>query len=159
MLAGLKTDSMDPEAPHSPSPPPSLAPAPARQVGWRRTLWVGLGLLFVVLGAVGVVTPILPTTPFLLLASFFFVRSSPRLHAWLLRSSLFGPFLADWHRHRGVHRRTKVLAIGLTLAGAGASIALADLSLPVIVLLAALVATGVTVIARLPTIDRRPPEQ
>lgn len=63
---------------------------PRPVTGLRRALYVALGLFFVVLGLVGVVTPGLPTTPFLLLAAFFFVRSSPRLHAWLLRSRLFG---------------------------------------------------------------------
>jgi uncharacterized protein len=128
-------------------------PGPPLQARWKRRLWLGLGMFFVALGAVGVVTPILPTTPFLLLASFFFLRSSPRHHAWLRRSPLFGPLLADWDRHRGVRKRTKIVAVGLTVSAAGISLLLTDLSPALMVLVAALVASGVVVILRLPTID------
>jgi uncharacterized membrane protein YbaN (DUF454 family) len=66
---------------------------------------------FVGLAALGVVLPLLPTTPFVLLASSCFVRSSPRARAWLVNSRLFGPTVRDWHEHRAVRRPVKVLAI------------------------------------------------
>ena len=101
--------------------------APVAQVaGLRRWLFVALGGVFVALGLVGVALPGIPTTPFLLLASYFFVRSSPALHQRLLRSKLFGPTLQDWQRHRGVKRKTKwasivccSLMIGLSIATGG----------------------------------------
>src|SRR5690606_24498656 len=96
----------------------------------RKALYVALGLVCVVLGALGAILPLLPTTPFLLLASFFFVRSSPSLHAWLLRNRIFGPFLRDWNEHRGVRRPVKIVAICMIFLVGGASAASGKLPLP-----------------------------
>ncbi|SDX39538.1 hypothetical protein SAMN05444358_105133 [Ruegeria halocynthiae] len=59
-------------------------------------LWAGLGLLCVALAMIGIVLPLLPTVPFLLLAAFFFARSSSRLHNWLLSHRTFGPMIVNW---------------------------------------------------------------
>jgi uncharacterized protein len=117
---------------------------------------VALGLLFTALGGLGAVLPVLPTTPFLLLASFFFIRSSPALHAWLLRSPLFGPLLADWHCHRAVRKRVKGVSIAMVLVAAGASLWLGNLPRRLAVVLVVLVAIGVAVILRLPTVAEQP---
>ncbi len=66
----------------------------------RRFLYLGLGFTSLALGAVGVVLPLLPTVPFVLLAAFFFARSSPRLEARLLGHPRFGPHIRAW-RERG----------------------------------------------------------
>jgi uncharacterized protein len=142
-----------PEESHSLKPQGAAPAASPLQTGWKRPLWLGLGWFFVGLGALGVVTPVLPTTPFLLLASFFFLRSSPRHHAWLRRSRLFGPFLSDWDRHHGIRRPVKIGAVSLTATVAGISLWLADLSPALLALAVALVAVGIAVILRLPTID------
>lgn len=105
------------------------------------------------MGALGALLPLLPTTPFLLLASFFFVRSSPRLHAWLLGNRLFGPFLRDWNRYRGVSRRVKLTAVGMILLVGGASAASGRLPYPLLLLLFALLGLGLTVVLRLRTIE------
>ncbi len=140
--------------PSGPEPAPSAPPAgPPLATGWRRFLWLGLGLFFVGVGGLGVVTPVLPTTPFLLLASFCFLRSSPRHHAWLRRSRLFGRLLADWDRHRGVRRRTKIGAISMTLAGAGVSVWRVGSSPAAVAVVVVLVAIGIGVILRLRTIE------
>ena len=72
-----------------------------------RFFWLTVGLVALGLGAVGVVLPLLPTTPFILLAAFAFARSSPRLQAWLLNHRLVGPLIEDWRKHGAIGRPAK----------------------------------------------------
>lgn len=73
-------------------------------------LWAALGLICVALAAIGVILPLLPTVPFLLLAAFFFARSSERLHTWLLSHRLFGPMIEDWNRSGAIRLAAKKAA-------------------------------------------------
>jgi hypothetical protein len=66
----------------------------------RRFLYLGLGFASVALGVLGIVLPLLPTVPFMLLAAFFFARSSPRLETWIVEHPRFGPHVRAW-RERG----------------------------------------------------------
>jgi len=75
-----------------------------------RVLWLSLGVTSVALGAVGVVLPLLPTVPFMLLAAFCFARSSDRLHDWLINHPQFGPSIEDWRRSGAIQRRVKLYA-------------------------------------------------
>jgi len=78
-------------------------------------VYLALGWLFFGLGMLGVVLPVLPTTPFLLLALWAFSRSSARLHHWLYQHRIFGPALQRWHQHRIIPMHAKlfiVLAMG-----------------------------------------------
>jgi len=131
---------------------PTPSPLPPHVSGVRRVLYTALGLFFVGLAILGVLLPILPTTPFLLLASFFFVRSSPRLNRWLLRSRVFGPFLRDWQKHRGVRPRVKIVALTLLPLAIGSSIYFGNLSWPLVALLIVLGLIGMIVVIRLPLI-------
>lgn len=88
----------------------------------RRILLLGLGALFTALAAVGAFLPVLPTTPFLILAGACFVRSSPRLHQKLLQNRLFGPYLTEWHEDRTVPLEAKRKAYGLVVLSFGFSI-------------------------------------
>lgn len=72
-----------------------------------------LGLLFVAISAVGAVLPILPTTPFLLLAAWAFARGNRRLARWLEDHPRFGPLLRDWREHRVIPLHAKVLALSM----------------------------------------------
>lgn len=77
----------------------------------RRWALFFLGWLFTGLGMIGVFLPLLPTTPFLLLALWCFARSSRRFHSWLLNHSRFGPLLRDWEQHRVIPLRAKLVAV------------------------------------------------
>lgn len=68
----------------------------------------GLGFLFFALGAVGAFLPVLPTTPFLLLASFFFLRSSDKANSWFRSTGLFKKYLANYMDHRSMTLRGKI---------------------------------------------------
>jgi uncharacterized membrane protein YbaN (DUF454 family) len=76
-------------------------------------LYVVGGLTCVGLAYLGAILPGLPTTPWVLLASYCFSRSSRRLQRWLRRSPLFGRLLRDWDEHRGIRRPVKMFAVGL----------------------------------------------
>ena len=73
-------------------------------------VWAALGLFCVGLALIGVFLPLLPTVPFLLLASFFFARSSERLHSWILSHPTFGPMIDDWNSRGAIRPRAKRLA-------------------------------------------------
>ena len=75
----------------------------------KRAAWLTLGILALGLGILGVALPLLPTTPFLLLAAFAFARSSNRLHNWLIRHHIFGPIIEHWRRYGAIDRRTKIV--------------------------------------------------
>lgn len=81
-----------------------------------RFIWAALGLLSVGLGMLGVVLPLLPTVPFMLLAAFCFARSSERLHNWLLSHPQFGPSITDWQERGAINPRVKRIS---TIAIAG----------------------------------------
>lgn len=76
-----------------------------------RPFWIAAGLLALGLGALGAVLPLLPTTPFILLAAFCFARSSPRLHDWLVGHRIFGPLIGNWEREGAISRRVKIIAV------------------------------------------------
>ena len=106
-----------------------------------RAIWATAGILAFVLGVVGAVLPLLPTTPFMILAAFCFARSSPRLHAWLLAHRTFGPMIDDWNRHRAIAPRAKKAAC---IAMAGAFVISLILQVPATVLIIQALVLGAT---------------
>jgi uncharacterized membrane protein YbaN (DUF454 family) len=115
-----------------------------------RYLLLTCGWLAVALGTVGIALPVLPTTPFVLLAAACFVRSSERLHDWLLSSPRFGPPIRDYLEGRGLTARTKALALVMLWASVLTS-AVLFVPLRVVDLLLIAIAAGVSVyILRLP---------
>lgn len=102
-----------------------------------------IGCIAVVLAVFGVFLPLLPTTPFLLLASACFVRGSPRLHNWLRTNRVFGAYLRDYEDGRGIPLRGKVVVLVLMWGSLGWSMTRVP-GLALVLLLAA-IGTGVTV--------------
>lgn len=84
-----------------------------RSVSLRKPLLVSFGLLCVGLGAAGVILPLVPTTPFLLLAAACFAKSSDRFYMWLLEHRRFGPMIRDYREKRGITRKTRLTALCL----------------------------------------------
>jgi uncharacterized protein len=96
-------------------PTPAPAPVPAR--GARRWAFLGIGGLSLALGVTGLVLPLLPTVPFLLLAVWCFARSSARLERWILEHPRLGPPVRRWREHGVVSLRAKWFAnLWLTLS-------------------------------------------
>ena len=87
-----------------------LAIVPIVRARWQRALWLVAGACSLVLGIVGIFLPLLPTTPFVLLAAFCFSRGSQRCETWLLQHPRFGPMVRDWRANRAVPLRAKQLA-------------------------------------------------
>jgi uncharacterized membrane protein YbaN (DUF454 family) len=76
-----------------------------------RITWLVVGILAIALGVLGVVLPLLPTTPFILVAAIAFARSSNRLHGWLVNHDVFGPLISNWQRHGAISQRGKLAAV------------------------------------------------
>lgn len=103
----------------SPRPAPAV-PVPARPL-WQRGLWSLAGALALATGIVGIFLPLLPTTPFVLLAAFCFSRGSARLEGWLLAHPRLGPPIAEWRARRALPMRVKQLAWSMMAAGSAVS--------------------------------------
>jgi uncharacterized membrane protein YbaN (DUF454 family) len=76
-----------------------------------RALLIAAGTICLCLGAVGIFLPILPTTPFLLLAAACYLRSSERMHKWLLNNRWFGEYIKNYQAGRGIPLKTKIIAL------------------------------------------------
>jgi uncharacterized membrane protein YbaN (DUF454 family) len=117
-----------------------------------RNLYQALGWSSVGMAIVGAITPGIPTTPFALLAGYFFIRSSPAAHDWLLRSRWLGPIVQDWEQHRGVRPGVKAAAVGLIacsmaltwMLGLPAAVTTTILTFEVI---------GLVIVVRLPVVE------
>ena len=107
-----------------------------------KILFNTVGVIAVLLAILGIFLPLLPTTPFLLLASACFMRGSERLHRWLLENRLFGEYLRNIEEKRGIPRKTKAVALCLMWVSLGISI----WTLQPVALKAILVAVGMGVI-------------
>jgi len=100
----------------------TVTPLPHRHPIPVRLLFAGLGTLFVLLGVLGIFLPVLPTTPFLLLAAACYARSSRRIYHWLLQHRHFGPLIREWREHRSMPYRAKRKALLLIVLSFAISI-------------------------------------
>ena len=109
----------------------------------KKFFFIFFGFLALGLGAIGIALPVLPTTPFVLLAAICFGRSSERFYRWLQRNRVFGPFIENYRTKQGIKKSLKVVSICFLWAGLIASMIAVDL-VAVRVMLAC-VGVGVTI--------------
>ena len=79
----------------------------------KKIIFATLGLLSLSLAIWGIVLPGLATTPLVFVAAYFFAKSSPKLHNWLLNHKYFGPLITDWKKHQSIPLKIKVIALSL----------------------------------------------
>ena len=118
----------------------------------KRWCLMALGWLAFATGIVGIVLPLLPTTPFMLLAAALFARSSPRFHRWLLTHPWFGTPIMDWQQYRGIRRQARRRAIIFILLTFSVSLAVVPL-LWVKGLLVVIMVILLTWLMRLPVLE------
>jgi len=111
---------------------------------WIRILLIIAGTFFVGLGIVGIFVPVLPTTPFLLLAAACYARSSQRFYGWLLNNKWFGSYIRNYLERKGVPLRVKVVTVTLLWATIGSSVAFV-VEILVVKLILVLIAIGVSI--------------
>ncbi|MEZ6047912.1 MAG: YbaN family protein [Planctomycetaceae bacterium] len=121
--------------------------------GVRRIVYMILAGFFFILGVIGAILPVIPTTPFLLLTSFFLIRISPRLNDSLVKAPLVGPILLDWQQRRGVRPAVKIQAIVIVMCVVGSSLFFTPLPAFAKGILALLAVIGIGVILRIPTLS------
>jgi hypothetical protein len=125
----------------------------------KKPVYKALGLLFLLLGVAGIVLPVLPTTPFVLLAAWCFAQSTEKWHAMLLESELFGPMISNWEANRCISLRTKFAALTTMSLVGGASIAFAMHDPMLRIITALLLGVGATTLLLVKTCpDCKPPD-
>jgi uncharacterized protein len=113
-----------------------------------RWLWASAGSVALALGVIGMFLPLLPTVPFFLAAGFFFGKSSPRLHRWLLQHPVFGPPIHNWNQRGAISLRAKLLASLSIAATFGLSLALGFSNLVIAIQTLALIGVSIFIWTR-----------
>ncbi len=115
--------------------------------GLVRRLWIALGTFFVVLGTIGIFLPLLPTTPFLLLAAACYARGSRKFYDWLLNNRWFGNYLRNYREKKGIPLKIKVLSISFLWVTIGYStLFIIDIPLVRIILVLIVIAVSIHII-------------
>ncbi|MDN5787025.1 YbaN family protein [Pseudorhodobacter sp.] len=78
-----------------------------------RLIWFAVGGVSLLLGFIGILLPVMPTAPFVILAAYAFARSSPTLHRRLVEHRIFGPIILDWQKYGAIAPRIKLLAVAM----------------------------------------------
>ena len=117
----------------------------------KKGLFITIAVTCVILGAIGIVTPVLPTTPFLLAATYLFARSSPKMHKLLMGNRVFGEYLSNYFNNKPIPVRQKIISILFLWLGLGSTFYFADLQHWVIALL---IFIGIAVTVHISTLGK-----
>jgi hypothetical protein len=127
-----------------------------------RGIWFVVGTICLALGAIGIILPILPTTPFLLAAAACYYKSSPRMHKWLLNNKWFGEYIRNYKEGKGIPRKTKATALIVLWTTIGVSTIFfldrllpAFLVLPMQLIMISVAIIVTTYMLRLPTYQKK----
>ena len=101
----------------------------------KKYLFIFLGSISLGLGSIGIILPLLPTTPFLLLAAYFYLRSSKKLYVWLLNHRIFGIYIYSYINFHAIDLKTKISALSLLWLSLTISIILVNKLLVTLILL------------------------
>lgn len=106
----------------------------------KKIIYIVLGSLFLGLGAIGIIVPILPTTPFLLLSAYFYLRSSKKLYNWLINHKILGPYVYNYLTYKTIPKKAKISAISLIVITIPIAVIIIDhlvayIALPVIAII------------------------
>jgi len=115
-----------------------------------RGLFIAIGWLCVASGAIGAVLPGWPTTIWIILATYFFARSSPRFYNWVMNHRVFGPLIRDWRDGKGMTARAKAVAVTTIVLTISVSVAVIPVAWVKVLLLAIMVVLCAYLL-RLPT--------
>ena len=124
-------------------------------IGKSKGLYLSAGLLLTALAAVGLLLPLLPTTPLLLLAAGCFARSSEKCHYWLTEHKTFGPVIRNWHENKCIPKKSKMIAVASILIFGTYSIGFA-IQRPVIQIMGGiLLLTGLVFVLKIPVCGKK----
>jgi uncharacterized membrane protein YbaN (DUF454 family) len=117
---------------------------PLKMIG--KPVLFALGWISVLLGVIGAFLPVLPTTPFMILAAYLFNKSSPRVHSWLTSTPYFGDAIIDWERNKVIRPKAKRMATIMIVLLMGSTIIFAKIHWGLKVMLAVIGASVITFI-------------
>ncbi len=120
-----------------------------------RWIYISAGFLLVGLAVLGIVLPLLPTTPLLLLAAACFAQSSEKCHRWLTEHRIFGPIIMNWRENRCMPRRAKRIALFTIVLFGGYAIGFAPMHPYIRLAGAVLILTGLVTVLRIPVCENR----
>ena len=108
-----------------------------------------IGCISLILGAIGAFLPILPTTPFILLAAVCFSKSSKRMHSWLTSLPYFGSAILDWEKNKVIRPRAKIMAVAMIWISIGLTISFAKIHIGLKIMLGVIaVSTTIFILTR-----------
>ena len=114
----------------------------------KRIVLIIVGLMALALGGLGIFVPLLPTTPFVLVAAVAFANSSERLHQWLLEHDVFGELISNWRSHGAISRPTKIVSLVSMVAIVLVSVLLAVPTHVIVIQVLVLSASAIFIVSR-----------